>query len=198
MISPNEPYPIQSESTTSLAILTLTLPDLTSIPCCLRRPQPCRCYYFRHDAAHSSSSVPWANASPRRHLWAPHSWPAVGPDLRIAAGIPPVATGTIASAPAAGPEGMRFGSDTEVDLDGTGQRDRVPGPSTAGAVRRRGVALAGPCIRPGGPFGCCSRNQAVGHMLALLLLPWACRPLRFSLAHRVWEWVLWWYQICAI
>lgn len=30
MISPNEPYPIQSESTTSLAILTLTLPDLTS------------------------------------------------------------------------------------------------------------------------------------------------------------------------
>ena len=110
-----------------------------------------------------------------------------------------------------GPEDKRFGSDmednfgdidsdlgdNECDLEGTGLQDIVPGSSGAGAVRP-GSALVGLDNCPEGPFDCCIRGWVAGYRLALLLLPLAGQPLRFSSADRLRRRVLCWYQSFAI
>ena len=97
------------------------------------------------------------------------------------------------------PEGTRSGwdtagnielgleeEDTEVALEGIGRRrwsiglgallaaERVVRPGGGGAA----AALVGSYNRPAGC--CCTRVRAAGYRSALLLLPWASRPLRFS------------------
>lgn len=123
----------------------------------------------------------------------------MGPGLHIAVNTLPVAKvfGV--------PEDKRFGSDiednfgdidfdlgdnecdlegTEFDLEGTGLQDIVPGSSGAGAVRP-GSALVGLDKCPEGSFDCCIRGWVAGYRLALLLLPLAGQPLRFSSADRL-------------
>ena len=96
-----------------------------------------------------------------------------------------VVKGKIALVPA-GPEGTRVGLDIGIDFEDIGLQDTVPGPS-AGRVFRPDTALAGLYIRPEGPFDCCTRREAAGYMLVLLLLLKACRPRHFSSAARLWE-----------
>ena len=100
------------------------------------------------------------------------------------------AKGKIALVPA-GPEGTRVGLDIGVDSDDIGLQGTVLGPS-AGGVDRPDTALAGPHIRPEGPFDCCTRREVAGCMLALLLLLEACRPPHSSSAHCLWERLLYW------
>ena len=105
--------------------------------------------------------------------------------LRIAVSTLLAAKGRFGMVPA-GLEDTRFGLDIVVDPDNIGLQSMVPGPSTAGVIRRDS-ALAGLYIRPEGPFGCCTQSQAAGYMSALLLLLRACQPPQFPLAHRLWE-----------
>ena len=118
----------------------------------------------------------------------------------------------------AGPEDRRLGSDiedsfrdidfdlgnnecdlegTEFDPEGIGLQDIVPGSSGTGAVRS-GSALVGLDNCPEGASDCYIRGWAAGYKLALLLLPLAGQPLRFSSADRLRERVLCWYQSFAI
>lgn len=100
--------------------------------------------------------------------------------LRIAVGILLAAKGTSAMV-SAGPEGMRFGSNIEIELENIGLQNMVPG-TLAAEVIRPGSGLTGLYMRPEDPIDCCTRSLASGYRLALLLLQRACQPPHYSLA----------------
>ena len=117
-----------------------------------------------------------------------------------------MAKGRIARVPA-GSEDIGFGldnieadlgdigfdlGDNGMDFEGTGLQDIVLGALAVGAVHP-GSALVGLYTRPEVAFDCCIPGWAGGYRLGLLLLPWVGQPLRFSLADRLQEQVLWWY-----